>query len=147
MSTGDPVRQQDPYPSEAPRTGWHGFIGFAAVMMCVLGLYHAMAGLVALFQSDYFLVGESGLMVEVDYTAWGWAHLLLGILVVCAGFALTRGATWARLVAVAVAVISALMNLVFMSAYPLWSLIMIAIDLLVIYAVTVHGHPESIDGY
>ena len=54
MSTGDPVRQQDPYPTEAPRTGWHGYIALRGIMMCVLGLFHAMAGLVALFQSDYF---------------------------------------------------------------------------------------------
>jgi hypothetical protein len=102
--------------------------------------------LMAIFQEDYFLVGEAGLMVEVDYTAWGWTHLLLGIIVACAGVALTMGATWARIVAVAVAVMSMLTNLAFMSAYPLWSVIMIAVNILVIYAVTVHGDPKSLKG-
>jgi hypothetical protein len=146
MATGDPVRQQDPGLSKPRRTGWYGFIAFAAVLMCVLGLFHAMAGLVALFDSEYFLVGDSGLVVEVDYTAWGWTHLLLGILVGCAGFALTSGATWARIVAVALAVISSLINLAFMSAYPVWSVTMIAISILAIYAVTVHGDAASLDG-
>jgi hypothetical protein len=147
MSTGDPVRQQDPWRSETPRTGWYGWIVFAGIMMFVLGAFHGIIGLVGLFESDYFYVGESELMVEVDYSAWGWTHLLLGILIACAGVAVTRGATWARIVAVVVAVLSAITNLAFMSAYPLWSAIMIAVDILVIYAVTAHGDPQSLDGY
>jgi hypothetical protein len=147
MSTSDPVRQRDPYRKESERTGWYGWIAFAGIMMCVLGIFHAIVGLVGLFESDYFYVGESGLMVEVDYTAWGWVHLLLGILIACAGFALTSGATWARLVAVVVAVVSAVINLAFMSAYPIWSVIMITIDILIIYAVTVHGDRDSLEGY
>ena len=74
-------------------------------------------------------------------------HLLLGIVVACAGVALTRGATWARIVAVVVAVISAIINLAFMSAYPMWSVIMITIDFLIIFAVTVHGDRNSLEGY
>jgi hypothetical protein len=147
MSTGVPGQHQAPHRSEAPRTSWYGFIAFAAVMLCVLGLFHAIVGLVALFEPDYFVVGESGLLVEVDFSAWGWAHLLLGILVASAGFVLTKGATWARVVAVAAAVVSSMINLAFMSAYPLWSVIMIAIDFLVIYAVMAHGDEGSLRGY
>jgi hypothetical protein len=86
-------------------------------------------------------------MISVDYNAWGWVHLLLGVVAVFAGFALTRGATWARIVAVAVAVVSAVTNVAFMSAYPIWSVIMIAINILVIFAVTAHGDRDSIEGY
>ena len=146
MSTDVPGRQEDPYRPTPTRTGGYGIIAFASIMLCVLGVFHAVMGLMAIFQEDYFLVGEAGLMVEVDYTAWGWTHLLLGIIVACAGVALTMGATWARIVAVAVAVMSMLTNLAFMSAYPLWSIIMIAVNILVIYAVTVHGDPKSLKG-
>jgi len=147
MSTGDPARQQDPYRSYGQRTGWYGWIAFAGIMMIVLGTFHAIIGLIGLFQEDYFFVGESKLMVQVDYTAWGVVHLVLGIVIVFAGFALTRGATWARIVAVVVAVLSAIVNLGFMSAYPLWSAIMIAVDILVIFAVVAHGDPESLETY
>ena len=119
--------------------GWYGLVAFAGMMLIMLGSFHAIAGLVALFQDDYFLVGKSGLVVDVDYTAWGWAHLIGGVIAGFAGAGLFAGATWARVVAVAVALLSAILNLGFMSAYPLWSAIMIALDVLVIYAVTVHG--------
>jgi hypothetical protein len=134
-------------PPSAPRTGWQGWIAFAGMLMILLGSFHAMAGLVALFQDDYFLVSKSGLLVTVDYTTWGWVHLVLGVVVALAGFSLFSGAMWARIVTILAAMVSAVVNLAFMSAYPLWSAIMIAVDVLVIYAVTAHGDEASIDGY
>lgn len=125
--------------TDTRRSGWYGWIVFAGTMMVMLGLFHALAGLVALFKEDYFLVTQSGLVIDADYTTWGWTHLVLGVLVAAAGAALFSGATWARVVAVVVAMFSAFLNLAFLSAYPLWSVIMIAVDILVIYAVTAHG--------
>lgn len=119
--------------------GWYGFIGFAATIMLVLGSFHAMAGLAALLRDDYFLVPEDQLLVATSYTAWGWTHLVLGVLVAVAGGALFMGALWARLVAVTVAAISALVNMAFLSAYPVWAALMIALDVLVIHAVATHG--------
>ena len=101
-----PQADQDPYRTETERTGWYGYIAFAGIMLVVLGLFHALMGLVALFQEDYYAVGTSGLMLEVDYSGWGWVHLISGVVAACAGFALTRGETWARIVAVVVAVLS-----------------------------------------
>ena len=147
MSTGDPVRQQDPYRKESERTGWYGWIAFAGILVCVLGIFHAMIGLIAIFDEDYYQVGDNGLMIEVDYTAWGIVHLCLGIVIAAAGLALNQGATWARVVVVVMAVVSAITNVAFMSAYPIWSVIMITINILVIYAVTVHGDRDSLEGY
>ena len=147
MSTGAPAGDRDPYRTEAERTGWYGYIAFAGIMLVVLGIFHAMMGLVGLFQEDYYSVGSSGLMVEVDYNGWGWTHLILGVVAAFAGFALTRGETWARIVAVVVSVLSAIVNLAFMNAHPLWSVIMITICILTIYAVTVHGDRNSLEGY
>lgn len=127
------------------RTGWYGWVVFAGTMMLMLGSFHAMAGLVALFKDDYYLVGSKGLVVNVDYTAWGWIHILFGVLVAGAGVALFVGMMWARVVAILVALLSALVNLAFLSAYPIWSTIMIAVDILVIYAVTAHGAEGSDD--
>jgi len=147
MSTGDPAGGQDPWRKEQERTGWYGWIAFAGIMLIVLGLFHGLMGLMAIFEEDYYAVGDKGLMISVDYSAWGWVHLALGVLMVFAGFALTRGATWARIVAVVAAVVSALTNVAFMSAYPIWSVIMIAICILVIFAVTAHGDRDSLEGY
>lgn len=126
---------------EAPvePTGWVGWIAFAGVVMIVMGAFHAIQGLVALFKQEYFVIGENGLLVSTSYDAWGWTHLIVGIIVVLAGFALLSGQTWARVLAVVLAVVSALANIAFIGAYPFWSLIMIALDVLIVYAVTVHG--------
>jgi len=130
-------RAETEYPAEP--TGWVGWIIFAGTMLVILGIFHAIQGLVALFNDSVYLVGPKGLVINVDYTVWGWVHLLGGIIVVLAGVSLFAGRTWARIVAVIVAVISAIVNVVFLPAYPIWSTMMIAIDVLVIWAVTVHG--------
>ncbi len=120
-------------------TGWVGWIAFASTMMVLLGTFHAIEGLVALFKDEVFLVGERGLVVNVDYTAWGWAHLLGGILIAAAGIGLLSGKIWARTVGVLLAMVSAVINIAFLPAYPIWSTIMIAVGILVIWALTVHG--------
>jgi hypothetical protein len=104
-----------------------------------VGGFHAMAGLVALFKDEYYVVGEAGLVVNVDYTAWGWVHIGLGAIAIAAGLALLVGQMWARVVGIAMAVVSALLNFAFIAAYPLWSITMITLDVLVIYAIAMHG--------
>jgi hypothetical protein len=125
--------------AESGLTGWSGWVVFAGVMMLMIGALHVIQGLVALFQDTYYLVGDEGLVVSVDYTTWGWVHLVLGAVVILAGLALLAGQMWARVVAVILAFGSALVNIAFVAAYPVWSLTVIAIDVLVIWAVTVHG--------
>ncbi|MGH3458742.1 DUF7144 family membrane protein [Aeromicrobium sp.] len=138
-------RRSDRNPSSG--SGWYGLIVFAGAMMILLGSFHAMAGLVALFKDDYFLVGQNGLVVTADFTTWGWVHLIVGSVIALAGFALFAGATWARVIAVIVAVFSALVNLAFLAAYPVWGAIMIALSVLVIYAVTAHGGEVATDDF
>jgi hypothetical protein len=121
-------------------SGWVGWIAFAGVMMALVGTFHAMQGLVALFKDDYFLVEQSELTIQVDYTAWGWIHIVGGIIIAGAGFAVFAGKIWARAIGVIVAMASAIVNIGFLAAYPIWSVTMIAIDILVIWALTVHGH-------
>ncbi len=120
-------------------TMWVGWIAFAGTMMVLLGAFHAIQGLVALFQDSYFLVGKNDLVVQVDYTTWGWVHLIAGLIVAGAGVALFSGSMWARVLAVFCAFGSALLNIAFLSAYPIWSMMMITVDVLVIWAVMVHG--------
>ena len=126
-------------PGQPEQTGWMGWILFAGTMMLMLGIFHAIQGFVALFRDEYYLVGKNGLTVHVDYTTWGWVHLILGVIIAGAGAGLIAGQMWARIVGVLVALVSSVINIAFLSAYPIWSAIMIAVDILVIWAITVHG--------
>ena len=120
-------------------TAWVGWIAFAGTMMALLGTFHLIQGLVAIFNDKYFLVGRSGLVVSVDYTAWGWAQVIAGLVVMVAGFCVFAGQMWARVVGILVALLSAVVNITFLAAYPIWSMIMIALAVVVILALTVHG--------
>ncbi|MET1039285.1 MAG: hypothetical protein ABW075_13505 [Aeromicrobium sp.] len=121
------------------QTGWVGWIVFGAIMLMMVGAFHVIQGFVALFRDQIFVVGQSGLVVDVDYTAWGWTHIIGGAILVLVGACLMAGQMWARIVAVIVAVLSAIVNVAFIPAYPVWSVMMVGIDVLVIWAVTVHG--------
>jgi hypothetical protein len=120
-------------------TAWVGWIVFAGTIMVMLGIFHVIQGFVALFNEQYFLVGSSGLVVNMDFTTWGWLQIIAGTIVAAAGACLFTGQMWARVVGVLLAMVSALVNISFLAAYPVWSLMMIALDVIVILALTVHG--------
>jgi hypothetical protein len=134
-----PVTPAPGSPDYAPPSAWVGWTAFAGVLMVMIGTFHVFQGLVALFKDEYYLVGNEGLMVTVDYTGWGWTHIIAGLVVALAGFGVFAGKMWARVIGVILAVVSALVNVAFLSAYPIWSVMMIALDVVVILALTVHG--------
>jgi hypothetical protein len=128
---GSRVRQEPP--------GWAvGLIVFAAVMMMMTGVFQALAGLVAIFENEFY-VATRNYLFQFDATSWGWIHLIVGVIVALAGFALLSGATWARVVGITLAVLSAVTNFLFIPYYPFWSLLIIALDVFVIWALAVHG--------
>ena len=128
---GSRVREQPP--------GWAvGFIVFAAVMMIMSGVFQALAGLIAIFENEFYVAARKYLF-EFDVTSWGWIHLILGVIVALAGFSLLSGATWARVVGITLAVLSAIANFAFIPYYPIWSLLIIALDVFVIWSLAVHG--------
>src|SRR5206468_2533366 len=101
-----------PYPT-TPRTeptGWIGWVFFAGIMMIMVGAFQAIMGLVALFDDGYYLVTRTGLVVRAGYTQWGWTHIILGVVAVIAGFCVLLGQTWARVVGIILAIVSALVN-------------------------------------
>lgn len=115
-----------------------GWTVFAAVMMWLIGGFHAIAGLVALFEDEFYVLTPDYIF-KFDVTTWGWIHLIAGIVVVLAGAALFSGAVWARTVGVILAVVSILANFAWLPWYPFWSIIMITVNVFVIWALTVHG--------
>jgi hypothetical protein len=120
------------------RTGWVGWVYFAGTMLVLLGTFNIIEGLVALFNDQFYVPTRQGLLV-FDLTTWGWIHLLVGGLAVIAGVGLFTGAMWARVFGVILAGVNAIAQLAFLSAYPVWAVVVIALDVLVIWALVVHG--------
>jgi hypothetical protein len=123
-------------------TGWVGWIWFAALMMILTGAFNIIYGLVAILRNTFFLETPNNTLL-FNLSAWGWIHLILGILLVLAGFAVIAGQAWGRAVAIVLAMVNAITQMMLFSAYPWWSLLTIAIDVLVIYALIVHGRESE----
>src|SRR5689334_3811959 len=104
-------------PSRSRPTAWVGVVIFGGIMLQMVGGFQLIQGLVALFKDDYYLVSPNGLVVEVNYTAWGWTHLLIGLVAIATGIGVLLGQTWARVLGIVIAVVSALVNVAFLSAY------------------------------
>ena len=133
-----PGRSTDTGTYRRTSSAWVGWVVFAAVIAITMGAFEAIEGLVAIFKDQYYLVPSTGLVVSVDYTVWGWVHLIIGVVSILAGIALLQGRSWGRIVVIVLAGLSALVNLGFLSAYPVWATLIIAFDVIVIYALTVH---------
>jgi uncharacterized membrane protein len=118
---------------------WLGMVIFSGVILMLLGSFQLIEGVVAIIRDDYYITTSSGLAVDFDYTVWGVFHSILGVLTMAAGIGVFLGQTWARVVGIGIAAISALGNLLFLPAYPFWCVVVIAVDVLVIYTLAVHG--------
>ncbi len=124
--------------SERP-SGWAvGWTTFAAFMMLLIGGFHVMAGIIAILNDTFYTVTRE-YVFQFDASTWGWVHLILGIIVFLAGGALFSGAVWARTVGVIMAVISAFVGFAWLPWYPVWGVVIIAIAVSVVWALTVHG--------
>jgi hypothetical protein len=120
-------------------SGWVGWIWFAGLVLVLVGTINAIEGLAAIVEDDVFVTtGQGGLLV-FDLTTWGWVHLLLGALQILAGLALFSGATWARVTAIVLVMLSVIGHIAWLNAQPVWSVIVIVLDLLVLWALVVHG--------
>jgi hypothetical protein len=115
-----------------------GLIMFAGIMMILAGMFQAIQGIVALVNDTFYVVGQQWVF-SFNITTWGWIHLLAGVLLVVAGYFLFQGAVWARVVGVAVAVISAVLSFMSLPYYPIWSILIITLDVFIIWALTAHG--------
>jgi hypothetical protein len=120
-------------------SGWViGGVTFASTIMILIGIFQAFAGLEAIIDDDFYVVTQN-YAFDLDTTAYGWIHLILGIVIVCAGFALWARKTWAAIVAIFLAMLSAIANFFFIPYYPFWSILMIALAIWVIWAITRPG--------
>ncbi len=119
-------------------SGWVGWVYFAAYMLIAIGFFQTILGFSALL-NDEWLVNVGGTLLVLDYTAWGWIHLTLGILSMVVGTGLFSGRNWARITAIILVMFNFFAQFAFLSVYPVWSIIIMVVDVLVLYALTVHG--------
>jgi hypothetical protein len=114
-----------------------GWIGFAGIMMLIVGGIDFFQGLIALFEDDYFVVTKSGFLT-IDLTGWGWILLIWGVLLVLAGLGLLSGQGWARWFTIVVVSLNFFAQLGFLgnSQYPLWALTALTLNIIVLYALT-----------
>jgi hypothetical protein len=121
-----------------------GWIYFASAMMIMIGIFHAIAGLIAIFD-DEFYVATRNYIFQFDATEWGWIHLIFGILIAIAGGYLLTGSVVARTVGVLMALLSAILGFAWLPYYPVWGVIIIAIAVSVVWALTAHGRDIDAD--
>ena len=132
MATHQPADEQ-------PVSGWaSGGIVFAACVLTLIGIFQVIAGLTAIIDDDFFVVARN-YTFEFDTTAWGWIHLLLGVLLVATGFGLFSRSAWAGVTAIFLASLSALANFFFIPYYPFWAILLIALNIWVIWSLTRPG--------
>jgi hypothetical protein len=123
----------------AASTGWTGWVHFAGVILNINGLLSSLLGLVALTGPDAYYLSAPGALFIFDAQGWGWWNVALGVFFIVTSLALISCATWARIAAVVVAGLSAVVQLMLIPMQAWWSLIVIAIDVLIMYAVIAHG--------
>jgi hypothetical protein len=124
--------------TEREPSGWAvGWAAFAAIMMMVQGCWWITAGIIALFNNEFYVVGAE-YVFQFDITTWGWIHLVVGAVLLGAGAALFSGATWARIVGVMVAVLAMIAAFAWLPWYPISAVLFIAISVAVIWSLTAH---------
>ncbi|MCD2198098.1 hypothetical protein LQ327_32480 [Actinomycetospora endophytica] len=136
LSAADPGRARPPQTvGSGPGSGW---VAFAGVMLLLVGAFNVVVGLVALFRSGVFVAAPSGVLV-FSITGWGWIHLIGGILLFITGLGVFSGNAIARVAAVVLAGLNAIAQLTFLPVYPLWAIVVIVLDVVVIAAVLSQG--------
>ena len=126
-------RQPEGYSSWA--VGWSGF---AAIMLILIGVMDIVQGIVALAEDEFFVVTDDWVF-QFDVTTWGWIHLIVGVILIASGVGIFSGNVAARTVGVGVAGLAAIVNFAWLPYYPVWSIIVIAISVAIIWALTAHG--------
>ncbi|MEV7007088.1 hypothetical protein [Streptosporangium sp. NPDC051022] len=123
-------------------TGWVGWIWFAGMVMIMDGLFNVINGLYAIFSDNLYVQTRRG-WLAFDLAPWGWVHLIIGVLLVIVGIAVSLGLEWARVVAIILVIINAVTQMAWIAVNPWWSMIVIAVDVVVLYALIVHGREAA----
>jgi hypothetical protein len=131
--------QTEPRHEPPQASGWAiGGIAFAATMMVLIGVFQVLTGLVAILDDDFYVVTRN-YTFDLDVSAWGWIHLLVGLAILATGFGLFARKAWAGVATIMLCMLSALVNFFFIPYYPIWALLVIGLNIWVIWSVTRAG--------
>ena len=119
-----------------------GWVLFAGIMLMIIGVLNAIYGIAAIDKSSFFVANTQFILSGLN--TWGWVLLIIGVLQLVAAFSVWRGGSFGRWFGIAVASLNAIAALLAIPAYPLWSLAIFAIDVLVIYGLTTYGGDRRI---
>ena len=135
--------QTEMRPPSQEVSGWAvGGLAFAGTMMILIGVFQALAGLVAIFNDEFYVVARN-YTFDLDVTVWGWIHLLVGLGILAVGLGLFARQAWAGVAAIMLCMLSALSNFFFIPYYPIWSLVVIGLAVWVIWSLTRPGTIET----
>lgn len=137
--TADPLAGDHPHP-----TGWTGWIAFGAAMIMLVGTFDMIEGLVVLLDDGYDLTTSGGLAVDMSFTTLGWLQIGLGVVSLAIGVGIFLGATVALVAGVIVTAVSAIAHVATIAANPVWSVVVVAFNVIVIYALVVHGREMTL---
>ncbi|MFD4944283.1 hypothetical protein ACFVYE_19665 [Streptomyces sp. NPDC058239] len=132
MSRTTPTPQASTAPARNER------LFFAGILLLLIGAFNVIEGLAAIFKEAVFVDAGSGILI-FDFNSWGWIHLIIGALQILTSLGLITGRSWARMAALVVVMLNVLGQLLFFTVYPLWSALIIAMDVFVLWCLIVHG--------
>jgi hypothetical protein len=120
-----------------------GLVGFAGFIMITIGVFHIVQGIAAIIEDDFYVLTRN-YAYEVDISTWCWIHLVIGVILVLAGFYVFSGTLWARIIGIILAVMSAVANFFYVPYYPVWSILIIALDVVVIWALATYRRTPEV---
>jgi len=130
-------------------SSWTGWVGFAGLLMLIMGIIDVIEGLIAIIRDEYYVIHGNQVIV-FDTTTWGWITLILGVLLFLVGSGLLKGSSWARWVSILLVSFALVEQLAWLgnTAYPLWTLVVIALQFMVLFALTARwsGVKETVSG-
>lgn len=129
--------------SQREVTGWVGWVAFAGAMMLLVGMLQVLVGIAAIAKDDFWVAGESGMLV-LSVQQWGWVQVIVGGLIALAGFSAFAGRFFGRLVGVVLSMMVVITNLTYVNVTPVWSIIVIFLSVMVMYALLVHGDEAQV---
>ncbi|MFE0101483.1 hypothetical protein [Streptomyces sp. NPDC059009] len=146
QTSPDRTRSNTPEPQPHISPVSLGGVVFAACVMGIVGGYNAIAGLAGILNENFYQA-QDDYAFDFDVNGRGWVQMITGVVMVAAAMNLFSGRTWARAVGILVAGFSALENFFFTPYYPVWSAIIIILDIVVIWSLTTYGHREAHKAY
>ncbi|MFC5663545.1 hypothetical protein ACFP3U_11195 [Kitasatospora misakiensis] len=139
---GQPAGSAAPPPSHRGTSGWvTGGVLFAGVLMMMTGVLDVTRGIMAIAEDDVF-VATRNYVFEFNLTGWGWIHLIIGVLIAVTGFFVVRGATWAQYAGIGLVVLGGIESFLSLPYYPLWSVIVLALDVFIIWALCTNAQTK-----